>query len=101
MKNTLGYFWKYIKVHSLKLWVVIAALIVSTFLTVKSPEFIGEGINELGAYIMGSQDKSGFFRVIMLMVIFAVASWVFNLIQNVLMSQISGDATNDMRKDLF
>ena len=101
MKNTLGYFWKYIKVHSLKLWVVIAALIVSTFLTVKSPEFIGEGINELGAYIMGSQDKSGFFRVIMIMVIFAVASWVFNLIQNVLMSQISGDATNDMRKDLF
>lgn len=101
MKNTLGYFWKYIKVHSLKLWVVIAALIVSTFLTVKSPEFIGEGINELGAYIMGSQDKSGFFRVIMFMVIFAVASWVFNLIQNVLMSQISGDATNDMRKDLF
>ncbi|WZU02317.1 ABC transporter ATP-binding protein [Erysipelothrix sp. D19-032] len=101
MKNTLGYFWKYIKVHSLKSWVVIAALIVSTFLTVKSPEFIGEGINELGAYIMGSQDKSGFFRVIMLMVIFAVASWVFNLIQNVLMSQISGDATNDMRKDLF
>ncbi|WP_159639583.1 ABC transporter ATP-binding protein [Erysipelothrix anatis] len=101
MKSTLGYFWKYIKVHSLKLWVVIAALIVSTFLTVKSPEFIGEGINELGAYIMGSQDKSGFFRVIMLMIIFAVASWVFNLIQNVLMSQISGDATNDMRKDLF
>ncbi|WP_159635874.1 ABC transporter ATP-binding protein [Erysipelothrix anatis] len=101
MKSTLGYFWKYIKVHSFKLWVVIAALIVSTFLTVKSPEFIGEGINELGAYIMGSQDKSGFFRVIMLMIIFAVASWVFNLIQNVLMSQISGDATNDMRKDLF
>ncbi|CAM3486475.1 ABC transporter ATP-binding protein [Erysipelothrix anatis] len=101
MKSTLGYFWKYIKIHSLKLWVVIAALIVSTFLTVKSPEFIGEGINELGAYIMGSQDKSGFFRVIMLMIIFAVASWVFNLIQNVLMSQISGDATNDMRKDLF
>lgn len=101
MKSTLGYFWKYIKVHSLKLWVVIAALIVSTFLTVKSPEFIGEGINELGAYIMGSQDKSGFFRVIMMMIIFAVASWVFNLIQDVLMSQISGDATNDMRKDLF
>ncbi|MEG0327525.1 MAG: ABC transporter ATP-binding protein [Erysipelothrix sp.] len=101
MKESLKYFWHYLKEYKLKLTLVIVSVLFSMYFVVRTPEFIGDAINELTKYLAGSQDKSQFFNVVFMMALFAGLSWIFSLVQNVVMTKISGDATDHMRKDLF
>lgn len=101
MKDSLKYFWHYLKEYKYKLLLVIISVLFSMYFVVKTPEFIGDAINELTKYLAGTQDKSQFFNIVFMMALFAVLSWIFSLIQNIVMTKISGDATDQMRKDLF
>lgn len=85
----------------MQLTIIMLTVVVSMYFVVRTPEFAGEAINELGQYLFAGQDKSGFFGVVRVMFIFAILSSIFNAIQNLLMTKVAADATDDMRKDLF
>ena len=99
--SSVKYFWSYLKDYKLKLSFVLIGVFVSMYLVVKMPEYIADGINQMAMYISGQGDKSQFMNVVMTLALFAVLSWFFSLLQNILMSQVSGDATDRMRIDLF
>ena len=106
VKNAVKFFLLYLKHYKMQLLFVIVGVMASTFLIVKSPEFIGAAINELSKYIgekiaTGSGDKSAFYRVTWMMFLFAVAAWIISFIQNIVMTKVSGASTNEMREDLF
>ncbi len=101
MKESIQYFWRYLKHYKMQLTIIMLTVVVSMYFVVRTPEFAGEAINELGQYLFAGQDKSGFFGVVRVMFIFAILSSIFNAIQNLLMTKVAADATDDMRKDLF
>lgn len=101
MKEAIQYFWNYLKRYKFKLSIVMIAVIASMYFVVRTPEFSGQAINALGQYLFAGADKAGFYDVVKVMFLFAVLSWLFNSIQNVLMTKVAGDVTDDMRKDLF
>ena len=105
-KKSLDFFWLYLKRYKLQLIVIMASVIVSTFLAVKQPEFLGKAIQELvnylGQYLQtGSGDKSGFYDVVKLMILFPLTAALISFIQSIVMTIISGKSTNRMRIDLF
>ncbi|QIK70613.1 ABC transporter ATP-binding protein [Erysipelothrix sp. HDW6C] len=101
MNNSIQYFWNYLKKFKFKLLLVLIGVFVSTYFVVRMPDIISDGINELGAFIMGFADKSAFETTVLTLGLFAILSWLFGVVQNIFMSQIAGDATHEMRKDLF
>lgn len=105
-KKSLAFFVLYLKKYKWSFLLILIAVSVSTWLSIKSPEFISEAINELGQYVgakmtTGTGDKSGFYHIVRMMIYFALSAAVINLVQNVIMVKISGNATNKMREDLF
>lgn len=101
MKKSIQYFWYYLKAYKFQLFLVLIGVCASTFFIVKAPEVSGDAINELGAIAMGKSDKSEFMKLVLILVLFAILAWLFSLLQNFVMTRISGRATDTMRKDLF
>ncbi len=106
-KNSVTkFFWFYLKGYKWQLSIITIAIIFSTYLQVKAPEYTGKAIEELATYAgtfvaTGSADKSPFVSVIKLLVGLYVMNFVAMFIQNVLMSQVTGRSTNHMRINLF
>lgn len=104
--SVLGFFWTYLKVYKIKFFIIIVAIIFSTFLQVKAPQYTGKAIEELAKYAgtylaVGKADMSPFTSVIKLLVGLYVLNWISMFIQNILMSRVTGQSTNDMRISLF
>lgn len=104
--SVLRFFWTYLKVYKVKFFVIIVAIIFSTYLQVKAPQFTGKAIEELAKYAgtymsVGHADKSPFTSVIKLLVGLYVLNAISMFIQNILMSCVTGQSTNSMRIGLF
>lgn len=106
-KNSVAsFFWRYLRVYKLQLFVIVVAIIFSTYLQVKAPQYTGKAIEELakyaGTYFATQQaDKAPFVSVIKLLIGLYVLNWISMFIQNMLMSFVTGNSTNNMRIDLF
>jgi len=105
-KKSMAFFWLYLKKYKVQLMLIMASVIVSTFLAVKTPEFLGNAVQELANYLgsylqTGTGDKSGFYHIVFLMLLFTVSSSLISFIQSLVMTAISGKSTNKMRIDLF
>ncbi|CAM3241689.1 ABC transporter ATP-binding protein [Vagococcus fessus] len=106
-KNSIpGFFWTYLKAFKLQLFIIIIAIIASTWLQVHTTSFIGDAIKELATYAftytqLGDADKSPFIKVIQLLIMMYVMNWVAMFIQNMLMAGVTGNSTNNMRISLF
>lgn len=106
MKNSIKYFSRYLKKYRVSLTVVMVTGFLSALLIVKMPDFIGQGINEMGTYVMtlattGNASLDPFLKVVMVLALLAGFNWVLSVIQNTVMTIVSGKATDDMRNDLF
>lgn len=101
MKRSLKYFWHYLKEFKIRLFLVLVLVILSMYFVVRTPEFVGEAINELLKNINGASDKTNFYKIVVMMIIYASLSCITSLAQNIIMTKISGKATDRMRTDLF
>ncbi len=104
--SVLSFFWEYLSVYKFKLIIIVVAIICSTYLQVKAPQFTGKAIEELANYAgqymaVGSADKSPFTSVIKLLVGLYALNWIAMFVQNILMSRLTGQSTNNMRINLF
>ncbi len=108
-KNRLThFFWHYLKAYKVQLLVIMVAIIISTYLQVKAPEYIGNALTELatyaGTFIYGGEaaaDKTPFTEIVILLVMIYAMNWIAMFIQNLLMAGVTGKSTNTMRIDLF
>ena len=106
-KNSVtSFFWYYLKGYKWQLTIITIAIIISTYLQVKAPEYTGKAIEELAKYAGtvfagGEGDKSPFTSVIKLLVGLYLLNWISMFIQNILMSLVTGKSTNHMRINLF
>ncbi|HEL1823167.1 TPA: ABC transporter ATP-binding protein [Streptococcus suis] len=111
--KTLRFFWFYFKRYKLSFAVIFLAIVVATYLQVKTPVFLGNAIAEMGkigqAYFASVQmGQSDFkpdlsdFNGVMLNLFFAYAATVVaTLIYTLLFTRIVAHSTNRMRKGLF
>lgn len=108
-KNRMtNFFWHYLKAYKIQLVVIMVAIVISTYLQVKTPEYIGNALTELatyaGKYMYGGKaaaDKGPFTDIIILLVMLYAMNWIAMFIQNLLMAGVTGKSTNTMRIDLF
>ncbi|TLG73802.1 ABC transporter ATP-binding protein [Culicoidibacter larvae] len=106
-KNTpLRFFWHYLRAYKIQLLVVLIVCVISTYLQVKAPEFMGQAIQELGNYVgtfftTGVADNSKFMEILMWMAIFFILISAGMFIQTIMFVGISGKSTNRMRIGLF
>lgn len=106
LKKSIKFFALYLQHYKIQLLLVLFSVIVSTYLATKSPEFLGNAVQELATYVGttlqgGQGDKSSFYNIIMLMVLFSAGSAAALFIQSIVMSVVSGKTTNKMRLELF
>ncbi|HFI0666017.1 TPA: ABC transporter ATP-binding protein [Streptococcus suis] len=111
--KTLRFFWFYFKRYKLSFAMIFVAIVAATYLQVKTPVLLGNGITELGkigqAYFAAKQmGQTGFkpniadFNGVMLNLLLAyVATVVSTLIYTLLFTRIVAHSTNRMRKGLF
>lgn len=111
--KTLRFFWFYFKRYKLSFAMIFVAIVAATYLQVKTPVLLGNGITELGkigqAYFAAKQmGQTGFkpdiadFNGVMLNLLMAyVATVVSTLIYTLLFTRIVAHSTNRMRKGLF
>ena len=111
--KTFRFFWFYFKRYKLSFAVIFLAIVVATYLQVKTPVFLGNAIAEMGkigqAYFASVQmGQSDFkpdlsdFNGVMLNLFFAYAATVVaTLIYTLLFTRIVAHSTNRMRKGLF
>lgn len=100
------FFWFYLRAYKPQLLVITVAIIFSTYLQVKAPQYTGKAIEELTKYAgtyfaTKTADKGPFLSVIKLLVGLYVLNWIAMFVQNILMSAVTGKSTNKMRINLF
>ena len=106
-KNSVtSFFWYYLKGYKWQLSIITIAIVFSTYLQVKAPEYTGKAIEELATYAgtyfaMGEADKGSFVSIIKLLVGLYLLNFIAMFIQNILMSLVTGKSTNHMRINLF
>ncbi|MEG0284709.1 MULTISPECIES: ABC transporter ATP-binding protein [Vagococcus] len=106
-KNSVtSFFWYYLKGYKWQLSIITIAIVFSTYLQVKAPEYTGKAIEELATYAgtyfaMGEADKGPFVSIIKLLVGLYLLNFIAMFIQNILMSLVTGKSTNHMRINLF
>ncbi|WP_137596833.1 ABC transporter ATP-binding protein [Paucilactobacillus kaifaensis] len=105
IKKSIRFFYLYMKRYKLGFSVTILAIIASTYFQVKAPVYMGKAITELANYVIGLahgvSDKGSFMHSIWLLLLFYVFTVVGMFISNIVITFISGNATNRMRKGLF
>lgn len=107
-QTPLQFFWYYLKAFKVQFFIVIMIIIATTYLQVKSPIFMGQAINKLGAYIQtyyqsngAINDSTAFFEALWLFTLFVIFMSTGMLIQMLMFVGISGKSTNRMRINLF
>ncbi|MGY3778551.1 ABC transporter ATP-binding protein [Isobaculum melis] len=106
--KSMKFFHMYLKQYKLQFFFIIVSIVVATYLQVKAPQYIGDAIQELVNYLgklnaSGGKidDMSTFVHIILLLILFYVLSSIATFIQSMLMTQVTGKATNRMRIGLF
>ncbi len=115
--KTARFFWFYFKRYKLSFFVIFLAIILSTYLQVKAPVYLGEALTELGTWVQdyfkakAISEATGQDLVRPSMDAFGSVMWklfltyaftaLSMLIYTVLFSRIVAHSTNRMRKGLF
>ncbi|AVH74950.1 ABC transporter ATP-binding protein [Weissella koreensis] len=107
--KAIKFFAQYFKRFKLGLFLVVVFTILSTYLQVKAPVYMGNSIKEMGNYLFvklnpmtaanASLDK--FHHALWMMIAFVLMMAVSMLIMGVIQSLISAHSVNDMRTGLF
>lgn len=105
INKSLKFFYHYMKRYKLGFFVTILAIIASTYFQVKAPVYMGKAITALADYVIGLahgvSDKGNFLHSIWLLFLFYAFTVIGMFISNIIITFISGNSTNRMRKGLF
>lgn len=103
--KAIKFFYHYMKRYKIGFAVTILAIIASTYFQVKAPVYMGRAITELANYVVGLSrgvsDKGSFMQAIWMLLLFYVLTVVGMFISNIVVTYISGNSTNRMRRGLF
>ncbi len=103
--KAIKFFYHYMKRYKIGFTVTILAIIASTYFQVKAPVYMGRAITELANYVVGLSrgvsDKGSFMQAIWMLLLFYVLTVVGMFISNIVVTYISGNSTNRMRRGLF
>lgn len=108
-KQGTKFFVQYLKQYKLGMAFVFALTIVSTYLQVKAPIFMGNAITDLAKYVElrlnpmthNLASKTDFHHALMLMLMFFLFNAMAMFISSLVISRITGYSTNAMRVGLF
>lgn len=115
--TTARFFWFYFKRYKLQFAVIFLAIVLSTYLQVKVPVFLGQALTELGSWAgeyhqakavadatgqaFVAPSKAAFGTVMWRLLAAYVFSILATLIYTILFTRIVAHSTNRMRKGLF
>ncbi len=104
--KTARFFWTYFKQFKLAFAVIFVAILLSTFMQVLSPVFMGRAVTELTslaqAMATGKQmDTSLFFSTLMSLLFAVLLMAASSVTYSLLFTRIISQSTNQMRKGLF
>lgn len=108
-KQGTKFFVQYLKQYKLGIAFVFVLTIVSTYLQVKAPIFMGNAITDLAKYVElrlnpmthNLASKTDFHHALMMMLMFFIFNAVAMFISSLVISRITGYSTNAMRVGLF
>ncbi|CAH0416704.1 ABC transporter ATP-binding protein [Periweissella fabaria] len=108
-KQGTKFFVQYLKQYKLGIAFVFVLTIVSTYLQVKAPIFMGNAITDLAKYVElrlnpmthNLASKTDFHHALMMMLMFFLFNAVAMFISSLVISRITGYSTNAMRVGLF
>ncbi|MGL5295606.1 MAG: ABC transporter ATP-binding protein [Culicoidibacterales bacterium] len=109
MAHSIQFLWTYVRRYRWYLIFVAILIIGSTYFQVIAPLLLGDSIDTLGAYIGASMQPHGdidtaktefLYSLLWLALAFGLSTLTM-LVQNILMSKVAGQSTNQMRTELF
>lgn len=108
-KNGVAFFVRYLKRYKLGLAFVLVLTIVSTYLQVQAPIFMGHAITDLAKYVElrvnplthNLASKDSFHHALMMMLLFFLFNALSMFISSLIISRVTGYSTNAMRVGLF
>lgn len=108
-KKGIAFFVRYLKRYKLGLSFVLALTIVSTYLQVQAPIFMGRAITDLANYVElrlnpmthNLASKTSFHHALMMMMLFFLFNAMAMFISSLIVSRVTGYSTNAMRMGLF
>ena len=102
--KTVDFFWHYFKRYKLSFVIVIAAIILATYLQVVAPIYMGQAVTELTKWVqegMTAASQAHFWAIMTKLGLAYLFTIVATLIYMLLMSRVIAHSTNEMRKGLF
>lgn len=105
VRRSIKFFYNYMKHYKIGFLVTILATIAATYFQVKAPIYMGQAIQGLAKYVIGLRhgvsDNSQFLNAIWMLLLFYIFLTVGMFISNLVVTYISGNSTNEMRRGLF
>lgn len=100
-KSALKYFYKYLRPHWKAIFWVTVFSLISTFLQVLAPTYLGKAVTKLTSYVANGGSISSFLEIVAFLAASYLLSTVAIFISWVIMSNFTAHANNSMRKNLF
>ena len=106
MKQTLKFFWAYLKAYKIQSLVILIAVVASTYFAVLAPRYLGRAIEALVHYLtdlftLGEATLADFHSILGMLLVFYLLITLAQFIQTFLIAGIAGHASNRMRIDMF
>ena len=105
IKRSIQFFFHYMKAYKLSFFIIISMIILSTYLQVKSPEYVAKAIEGLAKYVensmQGIDDKTMLMDALFFLFGFYVIQSLAMFIYNIVFTIVVGKSTNRMRIGLF
>ncbi|GEK28635.1 ABC transporter ATP-binding protein [Furfurilactobacillus siliginis] len=103
--RSMRFFYHYLKRYKISFLIITIGIIIGTYFQVKAPIFMGKAITALAKYVFGLMhgvdDKGNFVHFIWLLVIYFILGAVGTFISTIVVTYVTGNATNRMRRGLF
>lgn len=102
--KTVRFFWHYFQRYKLSFVIVIAMIILATYLQVIAPIYMGQAVTELTNWVTNGLHQSGqevFVAIMWRLGLAYLFTSIASLIYMTLLSKVIADSTNEMRKGLF
>ena len=104
--QTVKFFWHYFRRYKLSFMIVIAMIILATFLQVVAPIYMGQAITKITEMVQATADQravemAAFVDVMWKLGLAYLFTSLSSLIYMTMMSRVIAHSTNEMRKSLF
>ena len=105
-KETMIFFWTFMKSFKWKLLVIVGAMILDTTFTVLAPRYLGNAIEELVNYLTtffttGQASLAAFHAILRMLILFYLLTITAQFIYIFLIAGIAGQVSNHMRIKMF